>query len=368
MTFLLIGIFVLYALMVFCLHLGWQDAVHRKIQVDKPDNHFISVIIPVRNEGQHISFLLDDLIAQNFPNDQYEMIVVDDHSEDQTVQIVQEKIKGVPNATLILSIGQGKKAAIVTGIQYAKGRIVATTDADCRFDPNWLESISSSFENESVKMVVGSVKIQTGQNLFSKMQALEFSSLVGTGAATLSFGTPTMCNGANLAYRKEVFTEVGGYSGNETIASGDDEFLMRKISARYQNGIRFNHLNSSVVTTQPQSSLSAFVNQRLRWAGKWRHHLDTSTKLLATFIFAFHSSTLLLLLLFCFGQVTGVLVLIFFLLKGMVEFIFLRAVTSWLKIRWHWPSFFLLQILYAPYAIGIGLFSLFKTPEWKGRK
>lgn len=368
MAFVLIGIFVLYAMMVFCLQLGWQEAVHRKHQVNTPVDHVISVLVPVRNEAHHIASLLDDLLGQNFPKERFEVIVIDDHSEDQTVQVVQEKIKSVSNTIVIQSNGQGKKAAITTGVQQANGTIIVTTDADCRVGSDWLASIHSAFENETVKMVFGPVRIQPDRTLFSKIQGLEFASLVGTGAATAVFGNPTMCNGANLAYRTEVFTEAGGYSGNEMIASGDDEFLMRKTFARHPTGIRFNNSKNSIVTTQSQSSLSAFVLQRLRWAGKWKHSQDVFTKLLAVFIFVFHFSTLLLLVLLGLNQVHAVLVLALFLVKGISEFIFLRAVTSWLKVQWNWPSFLALQIFYAPYAIGIGLVSLFKTPEWKGRK
>jgi hypothetical protein len=200
------------------------------------------------------------------------------------------------------------------------------------------------------------------------MQSLEFSSLIGAGAATMSFGIPTMCNGANLAFRKEVFEEVNGYQGNETIASGDDEFLMRKIFKRYPDGIIFHDSPEGVVSTQPQQTLSQFISQRLRWAGKWKHHTDLSTKLLGLFIFIVHLSVIILPVAYFMDPKRGDMLLTFLLSKIILEYLFLHRVTSWLKIRWDWQSFILLQFLYPLYALSTGLMSLFVKPDWKGRK
>jgi cellulose synthase/poly-beta-1,6-N-acetylglucosamine synthase-like glycosyltransferase len=217
-------------------------------------------------------------------------------------------------------------------------------------------------------MVIGPVRIETDETFFSKIQAIEFSSLIGSGAATLEFGVPTMCNGANLAFRKDVFNEVNGYDGNEKIASGDDEFLLRKISARHSIGISFNNSPDSIVSTGPQKALSQFISQRLRWAGKWKHHRDSKSKILALSVFVFHVMVLSLPILFAVQVMSGFQVLSLLASKFMLEFIFLSSVTSWLGIRWNWLSFLLLQLIYPIYAIYIGLTSLFFNPSWKGRK
>ena len=215
---------------------------------------------------------------------------------------------------------------------------------------------------------MGAVKIEPKKNIFSELQSIEFASLIGSGAATLSFGIPTMCNGANLAYRKNVFEEVDGYKGNESIASGDDEFLMRKVFERYPESVRFNNLKESVVSTVPSKSISQFVSQRIRWAGKWRHHRDLSTKLLGLFIFIFHVSVISLPVVYYLNPPAGDMLLAFFISKVIVEYLFLHRVTSWLGVRWSWLSFSLLQLLYPVYAIVVGFASLIISPVWKGRK
>ena len=102
-------------------------------------------------------------------------------------------------------------------------------------------------------MVIGAVRIKPTHSFFSKLQVIEFSSLIASAAATLTLGFPTMCNGANLAYRKTTFVEVNGFDGNAHIASGDDEFLMRKVVKKFgAKSLKFLRDFNAVVTTNPQ--------------------------------------------------------------------------------------------------------------------
>ncbi len=368
MTFVFITVFVSYALLVAALHAGWMKAIKSKIGSENRDK-FVTVIVPVRNEEGDIGFLLDDLFSQDYPRNKVEIIVVNDHSEDKTGIIVEGKIKELSffNCKIIEATGHGKKSAIATGVQQAIGELIVTIDADCRTGVSWLHSINACFDN-TTKMLFGPVKIEQRGSLFSKMQSIEFASLIGSGAATMAFGIPTMCNGANLAFRKEVFHEVRGYEGNTQIASGDDEFLMRKIAKKYPKGIRFNNSQASIVTTKPQQTLSHFISQRIRWAGKWKHHGDFKSKFLAVYIFTFHGMVLSAPILFLTQYMSGYVLLSLLILKSTLEFIFLRSVTSWLNIRCHWPSFILLQVLYSLYVVLTGFSSLFVQTDWKGRK
>jgi cellulose synthase/poly-beta-1,6-N-acetylglucosamine synthase-like glycosyltransferase len=373
MTFVLVSVFVLYGLLVLFLYIGWIKAIARKPGGLHADYHFLSVVVPVRNEENTVGVLLADLVYQNYPGDKFEILFVDDHSEDYTPMVIQEAIRAIAkggdiNCSYIKSAGHGKKSAITTGIQKAQGEIIVTTDGDCSVSENWLQSINLSFENESVKMITGGVKIERKKIIFAELQAMEFASVIGSGAATLAFGIPTMCNGANLAFRKAVFIEVDGYKGNEAIASGDDEFLMRKVAEKYPGSILFNTLKESVVSTSPSKSSAQFISQRLRWAGKWKHHRDLSTKLLGLFIFIFHVSVILIPVAYFNNPRAGDILLALFLSKVILEYLFLDRVTSWLGVRWNWFSFTLLQVIYPVYAIVIGFGSLFFRPAWKGRK
>lgn len=366
MTFIYILIFLSYLIAVFGLITGWIKAIAQPVPGVVKEK-FISVIIPFRNEETTIGHLIHDLQQQEYPRDKFEIILINDHSEDNSVSVINEELRGPVSAKLMNNAAQGKKSALTKGIRHAIGTLIVTTDADCRVKPGWIRSINNSFSEESVKMTFGGVKIEPDHSVFSTMQALEFSSLIGSGASTAAFGFPTLCNGANLAFTKDAFTETGGYDGNEHIASGDDEFLMRKIEARYSNGIRFNNNPDNIVTTYPQKTLNGFLSQRIRWAGKWPHHDGTNSKLLAVYIFLFHLSVMALPFFVIMGDISVYTMLGLLFAKGLVEFFYLRQVCSWLTVSWHGFSFFLLQLTYPVYAVGVALVALFKRPSWKGR-
>jgi cellulose synthase/poly-beta-1,6-N-acetylglucosamine synthase-like glycosyltransferase len=366
MTFIFILIFLSYLIAVFGLITGWIKALAQPIEGVVKEK-FISVVIPFRNEEKTIGQLIHDLQQQEYPRDKFEVILINDHSEDSSVNAINEELRGPISAKLMNNAAHGKKSALTKGIRHAIGTIIVTTDADCRVKPGWIRSINNSFSDDSIKMTFGAVKIEPDHFLFSRMQALEFSSLIGSGAATAAFGFPTLCNGANLAFTKDAFTETSGYDGNEHVASGDDEFLMRKVEAKYANGIRFNNNPQNLVTTHSQKTLNSFLSQRIRWAGKWRHHDGTNSKLLAIYVFLFHLTVMLLPFFVIMGDISVYVLLGLLLAKALVEFFFLRQVSSWLTVPWHGLSFVLLQLIYPIYAVGVAVAALFKKPAWKGR-
>ncbi len=208
-----------------------------------------------------------------------------------TAEIVLTFASQDPRFILLASRGEGKKEALTTGINSSRGEIIVTTDGDCRVSVEWLKTVQKYFQAPRTKMVFGGVKLE-GSSFFSALQSHEFLSLLGTGAATLWYGFPSMCNGANLAFRKAIFFEVGGYANNLHIPSGDDEFLMRKIFQLYPDGIQFVSDSDAVVYTPASPELKEFVHQRVRWAGKWKHDLSSWNAVLAIFIFCFQLSVL----------------------------------------------------------------------------
>ncbi|MFM9840144.1 MAG: glycosyltransferase [Cyclobacteriaceae bacterium] len=371
MTLYFLLLFGIYFVLVLLLITGWQIAIEKPEQksVNETDNK-ISVVVPFRNEESNLPKLLDGLLRQSYSKDSHEVILVDDHSTDRSNLLVSSFCEGNPNFKLLnlRTDQQGKKRALALAIEAAADEIIVTTDADCTVPKDWLAKINSSFQHGKTMMAIGAVKIEPDSSFFSRLQAIEFSSLIGSSAATLSYGVPTMCNGANLAFRKTAFVEVGGYEGNLDIASGDDEFLMRKIAKRFSKAISFIPESDSVVSTLAHQTLSEFVNQRIRWAGKWKHNQSLSSKLLAIFIFVFQFSYLSLLPFLIGGwiplKVGGLLVAIKFLL----EFLFLYNLGVFLKLKWRWLPFFCLQFIYPFYVLWVAFGTEMRGFEWKGRK
>ena len=357
----LTGIFVIYFLLLVVLLAGWKKAMTPPPETPQGKEPFISVVIPVRNEEMTIGKLLKDLAAQEYKN--FEIVVVNDDSEDETLWMVSTF--GLKNINVIHSKGRGKKAAITTGVAAARGVIVVTTDADCSVRPGWLKHIRAHFRDQKVMMVFGGVRMEGKPTFFDALQAMEFSSLIGSGAATAALGLPTMCNGANLAFRKRVFAEVKGYQDNAEIPSGDDEFLLRKVHSLYRGGVRFTNMPEAIVTTVAQPTPEAFINQRIRWASKWRYNSSRFTQSLAVVVVLFQLAFIANLVLLFTPFIMHAIFL--FAVKMILEAAILLQVCSFLRIRWNWLAFFALQLVYPFYVIGVAVTSFFRPFEWKHR-
>jgi poly-beta-1,6-N-acetyl-D-glucosamine synthase len=371
MTLYFLLLFAIYFALVLLLITGWQIALEKPEQKSIIQTYNkISIVIPFRNEENNLPKLLDGLLRQSYSSENFEVILVDDNSTDRSNLLVSPFCEGNSNFKLLLlgADQQGKKKALTLAVEAAMGEIIVTTDADCVVPKDWLAKINESFHSKRTMMAIGAVKIEPDSSFFSRLQAMEFSSLIGSSAATLSYGFPTMCNGANLAFRKSAFVEVGGYEGNLDIASGDDEFLMRKISKQFPKAISFIPESDGVVSTQAHQTLAEFINQRIRWAGKWKYNQSLSSKLLAIFIFVFQLSYLSLLLFLVVDwiplKVGGLLMAI----KFVLEFLFLYNIGVFLKLKWRWLPFFCLQFIYPLYVLWVAFGTEMSGFEWKGRK
>jgi poly-beta-1,6-N-acetyl-D-glucosamine synthase len=364
----IVVIFILYIFLLIGLLIGWERSI-QQAHLRVGYQPLVSVIIAVRNEAGNIPRLLDSIKHQTYLN--FEVIIVDDHSSDDTLAV----ISNISDQYLAISMRlkllrcttqAGKKAALTMGIKKAMGEIIVTTDADCTMHSQWLQLMVNQFSVDTM-LVVGSVRIST-HNFFSKLQQLEFASLIGSGAASLGWNVPSMCNGANLAFKKIAFEKVGGYLGNDNIASGDDEFLLHKIHHTYPRSVAFNATMYSVVETKPLQTLNEFVQQRLRWAGKWRLHRGAFSKVLAVSIFLFQSTFLLLPWLVLSGNINWQLFVVLMFSKALFEYFFFRSVVQKLGITFSWLTFLTLQFIYPYYVVAIALLSNFTGYKWKDRQ
>jgi len=369
MIALFITMNMLYLLFMLVLIVAWHLINTQKTTADSGENVQVSVIVPVRNEQENIQKLLDQLMKQDYPKELFEIIVVNDHSTDRTASIVETiKQSGVDNLHMIHleDSENGKKIALTRGIDKAMGEIIITTDGDCEVGNQWLKSITNSFD-QGVMMLFGPVGMRP-RTFFEKLQMIDFAALIGVGAASWNLGMAGMCNGANLAFRKETFLECNGYVGTEKYPSGDDEFLLRKIHQRYNKGIRFLKNNEAMVYTEAQLNLNAFVNQRKRWAGKWKVHKDLTTKLIALFVFFYYA-------LLIIGTVWSIainenidIILAVWSMKWLLDVVFVQGVLNLSNQRLPFIASLVLSLGYPFYAIGIGISSINYTFEWKGRK
>jgi poly-beta-1,6-N-acetyl-D-glucosamine synthase len=362
-VFLLI-VFGFYFCCLLALWYGWEKMLSRPIQTAveiKP----ITVLIPFRDEERNIERLLYSLSSLEYPDDKLQIILINDHSTDTSLSLIE--MFRIQQAEMLHLAGHenGKKAALSKGVQHAKFEIIVTTDADCFHHTNWLHSVNAMFADEKIKLMVGPVAIRQTKRFFGQLQAIEFSSLIGSGAALLHGAIPAMANGANFAFRKATFNQVHGYDGNEHIASGDDEFLLKKIFEAHPDGVVFNNQPDSVVRTLPQLSLKDFFQQRFRWAGKWKHQSNVKVKSVAVLVFLFQ-----LMSIVAWGMMFGEhakMVAVLLVIKALAEGCFLYRVSSFLKSTFSLVAFALLQIIYPLYVVFTGVASIVVRPSWKSR-
>lgn len=330
----------------------------------------LTVVIPCRNEAHNLPRLLADLNAQTYPN--FEVIVADDASTDGTAEVAGRFPANFRLKVLRLDDEPGnspKKRALNAAIRQASGHLIVTTDGDCRVGPDWLRLFAQAYEETGARLLSGPVTFFSEKNtVFENLQLVEFASLVGTGAVTMAMERPTMCNGANLCYEKRIFEAVGGFSGNDHLASGDDEFLMHKVAAKFPGGVQFLKNERAVVRTAAHESVRAFYRQRRRWASKWRHYRDWRVSALAVLVFAVNLTPLIALSGWVAGWVSGPVLAVVLGLKFSSEAVFLAQILRFLghkkAVRWI-P---LTQAVYPFYATFFGLAAQGRGYWWKGRK
>ena len=177
--------------------------IYRSLYTIKPFNTstdpaiFVSVVVACHNEEERLPQLLKSLAIQNYKQELFEIIIVDDSSTDQTFEVANG-YSGIKNIITINNKGTGKKKAIRTGIEASIGKLIITTDADCQMGERWISSIAAFYEQSKSDMIICPVQLESGPGFFNRFQELEFLSLQGITAGSALIGTPTMCNGANL--------------------------------------------------------------------------------------------------------------------------------------------------------------------------
>ena len=387
----LLAIFGLYTLLILYYWRGWVSIADFRLQIlDFKPSTKITVIIPARNEEENIAACLDSVCNQSYPNDLFEVLVVDDYSTDNTASIV--KLYEGKNVKLISlkdfigdDINSYKKKAIEIAIAQSTGELIVTTDADCFVQQNWLQTIAAFYEQYQPAFIAAPVSIDCSNKFIELFQALDFMTLQGITGASVHKKIHSMCNGANLAYTKKAFEEVGGFAGIDTIASGDDMLLMHKIYKLHPDKVMFLKSKEAIVQTVPVDSVKDFFNQRIRWASKADKYDDK--RIFAVLLLVYIVNVLLLVLpvIAVFDNVQPCLPagrysmfnvqcsmigvwLLLLLLKTLVELLFLYPVAKFFNkqsMLWLFP---LMQPFHIIYTVIAGWLGRFGSYSWKERK
>ena len=360
-------IFLCYGILVLYLIIGWLVS-KTYVPITSIPTTKISVLVPFRNEKENIERCIESLSKLNYPENLFEVILINDTSDDNSGTLVSNKIDNLFNFTLLnLTEKQGKKSALELGISTAKYNLITTTDADCTFQKDWLNILSSFYQDTQAKMIIAPVLFKHS-NLFSKIQALDFLSLTGTMVSTHALNNKILSNGANLTFEKSTFNTVNGYTNIDSVPTGDDILLMQKFSERYPKEVKVIKNKGGIVYTNSAHNSSDFINQRIRWASKIGKHQKHFSKIIGLIVFLSNASLLVSLGLTAINIKLVEFFLVPFILKCFIDFLFLFLVALFFgEKRLLWLIVFteIFNVFVIPI---ISITSFFKGYSWKGRQ
>lgn len=337
------------------------------IRCDTLKQQKISVIIPFRNEEKHLKEALYSLSKVAYPHDSFEIIFVNDHSIDSSLKVFEDFEK-LPNLRIIDNQGAGKKSAILSGIGVAKHEWILVSDADCLYGEQWITVCDQLIRSKVVDMFVLPVSVKKGSGILADYQYLESLSMIGVNAGYyFKNGNVLLASGANLLYKKDVFNEVNPYAENIAIASGDDMFLLEKFK-RAKRKIELVIDTNSWVYTHSESTWSAVLSQRVRWAKKMHHFKFQAAFYYGAFILLTQLSLWLLLLISFKNLVLIPFFIIAIILKSLADHQLINEVSIIKKRKIRWSTILLHEFLYMLMLPVIMVLTLITRPKWKERK
>jgi cellulose synthase/poly-beta-1,6-N-acetylglucosamine synthase-like glycosyltransferase len=361
------GISLAYVLLIRRYLEGWNSIQEYHDQSNISDLN-VTVIIAFRNEEKNLPPLFDSLVEQSYPNSAFDIIFIDDHSEDKSASLVRDFVSSGANARLISmeSSDTGKKKALALAALEARGKLLLFTDADCIPGKEWIKTIVSRYRRDKPVLIASPVIIKPGSSFFSRFQSLEFFSLIGSTAGSFGIHNPIMVNGANLAVEKEIFIESIDFLQNKT-PSGDDIFLLIHLKKNYKERLVFLKSLDATVNVNPHSNLFTFLQQRLRWTSKSRFYKDKSLIYSALVVLILNLWILNCFIMAFFKTPYVIIGGAVFLVKTIIDYLFLRKILKFFKFERLLKFFVLSQFLYFLYISFTGVAGNFIPSKWKGR-
>ncbi len=364
MIFGLFEILTIYIISIGSLIQGFFKVKSYQNKGLKPKTSF-TIIVPFRNEAENLPKLLNSFSNLNYPTDLFEVILVDDSSNEKFQStIVNYQLSIINNIRVSNS---PKKDAITTAMQHVKTNWVITTDADCIVPENWLLTFDNYIQENKVSMLAGAVSYKCENSFLHHFQQLDLTSLQGATIGSFGLGKGFMCNGANFTYTKSLFENLNGFDGNDKIASGDDVFLLQKAIEKFPNEVHYLKAEEAIVITKPTENWKSLFYQRVRWAAKTSSYKSTFGKFLGIIVFFGNLSFVIAFFLFLLRIWHYPFFVLFAFLKFTTDFILLYKTNQFLT-KTRIKSLLLSSLLYPFFSSTVALYSLFGSYEWKDRR
>lgn len=371
-TLILIAVGIPYFVVLEIIRRGLRTLLDQQGRTELLDFPAVSVVIPCRNEAEHIGAALKDLIAQEYPPDKLQVVVVDDRSEDGTGEIAGQYAEKFFGITVICIADcpediSPKKHAVLRGMEASDGEIIITTDGDCRFHPGWIKSLISNF-SEDTGAVTGLTIFDRDRRepFWQRLQQLDYLSHSFFAAGAIRRGIAFNCNGSNLAIRRAAFEDTNGYGKIRQVITGDDTLLIQRIRHQGKWRIRFTAAAESIVRSWPEETPLDVFHQRLRW-GSGGMSYQSTVRWFALSTFAFFFGLLFSPFLWLAGWISSIWIILLGV-KWIQEAHVMKA--GWKTFRLHpdWLAFILLQIIHIPAIITFSAGGHLWGFRWKGQR
>ncbi|MFY0713271.1 glycosyltransferase [Seonamhaeicola sp. NFXS20] len=370
MVIISIIIILVYLFLIGSFAFGFDKVKPFKLK-DTIAKTTFTVIIPFRNEAENLPSLLESIIKLEYPNHLFEVIFVDDESDDNSVEIINKFIAKSQNNIEIIknerTSNAPKKDAITTAIKIAKNEWILTTDADCILPKYWLDCYDEFIQQHQSKCIVAPVTYNKINDFLNRFQLLDLLSLQGTTIGGFGIKKPFLCNGANFGYQKSAFNELNGFKGNSNIASGDDIFLLEKMVKTFPENVHYLKNEHAIVNTKPQQSWVLLIEQRLRWASKANAYTNWFSKLTGLIVLLTNALIISLGLLSVLSVFNVKIFLYLFFIKFNIDFFLIYKSASFFNQKEALQSYPLALIFYPFFSVYVAILSVFTTYKWKGR-
>jgi cellulose synthase/poly-beta-1,6-N-acetylglucosamine synthase-like glycosyltransferase len=357
---------ILYLYMLYILSNGFKN----NPVIENKYLPRVSVIVSMHNEQENVVSCVDHLLAQDYPSEKFEIILVDDRSTDKTLDKIQTYTGQYPHIKVISITDRllelaPKKRAIDTAVRMAGGEIILFTDADGRPQSGWVTQMISYF-NEDIGMVIGYAPYTTAapqDGIVHKLLALEYFTHAAVAAASSGIGIPVTCVGTNMAYRKHVYLQLGGFGKYKNYPSGDDDLFLQRVRDETKWNISYAGAPDTHVYNDPPDNWKKFYNQRLRYASKGFFY---NWKLISVLV-AFYLLNLQFIS-FPFLAFWNLKMLLLFVLaivmKNTGELLFLKRAANYLNDKRHLLYYTLAFLLHPPYVVYFGVMSQVQKFKW----
>lgn len=370
MLIISIIIIILYLALLGSFNIGF-DKVESVSLEDISVKTSFSIVIPFRNEAEHLPDLLDSILALNYVKQKYEILFVDDQSEDESVQLIRSKLSKTKIDFSILrndkNTDSPKKSAITKAISQSKYDWIVTTDADCKLPKYWLDTFDCFIQKKHSKFVIAPVTYYKNTTFLKRFQLLDFLSLQGVGIGGFGIKKPILCNGANLAYTKTLFRELNGFEGNTHISSGDDIFLLEKAVHKYPEHVHYLKNEHAIVETLAQPNFKSLISQRVRWASKSSSYGSLFAKLSGIIVFLMNGFLVCAPLLVLANFISVKILMYTFIIKFCIDFLLLFKTARFFNQESYLASYVFSSFMYPLFTVYVVFVSVFKGYKWKDR-